>query len=118
MENCSLEGCDNQIPYDRHKNATTCCHEHALLKKKQNDKANYQKVRNTAYPIIKLREHLYYLAYKFGFEVLFDLAYALPFNINWAIKTGTFQRDGAQGVALGDIGYIIYKPQSIKIFQL
>lgn len=115
---CALEGCENILPADRHKNATTCCKEHALLLKKEREAANYQKVRNTADPILKLREHFNGLANEFGFGVPFDLIYATPLKIDWSLKTGTFFKDGAMGVALGDIGYIIYQPQSIKIFKL
>ncbi len=118
MKICALESCDNQLPDDRHKNATTCCKEHALLLKKAREAANYQKVRNTADPIIRLREHFYNLADEFGFEVPIDLNYASPFKINWSLKTGVFFRDDAMGIALGDIGYIIYQPQFIKIFKL
>lgn len=117
-EICELPGCQKEIPTSRHGNATTCCKEHALLLKKAREAANYQKVRNTADPIIKLREHFNGLANEFGFGVPIDLIYATPLKIDWSLKTGTFFKDGAMGVALGDIGYIIYQPQSIKIFKL
>ena len=110
--------CGAPIPDGRHKNATTCCKEHALLLKKAREAANYQKVRNTADPIIRLREHFNNLADEFGYEVPIDLNYVSPLKIDWSLKTGTFFKDGALGVALGDIGYIIYQPQSIKIFKL
>jgi hypothetical protein len=115
---CQLTACDALIPEDRHKNATTCCKQHALLLKKEREAANYQKVRNTADPIIRLREHFNNLADEFGYEVPIDLNYVSPFKIDWSLKTGTFLKDGALGVALGDIGYIIYEPLSIKIFKL
>mgnify|MGYP000529385486 FL=1 len=86
MRKCTLDGCENLIPDDRHKNATTCCKEHALLLKKAREAVNYRKVRNTADPIIKLREHIYDLAKEFGFEVPIDLNYASPFKINWSLK--------------------------------
>ena len=115
---CQLPACDALIPDDRHKNATTCCKEHALLLKKEREAANYQKVRNTADPIIRLREHFNNLADEFGYEVPIDLNYVSPFKIDWSLKTGTFLKDGSLGVALGDIGYMIYQPQSIKIYKL
>ena len=110
--------CGAPIPDDRHKNAWTCRKEHALLLKKEREAANYQKVRNTADPIIRLREHFYNLADEFGYEVPIDLNYVSPFKVDWSLKTGTFLKDGALGVALGDIGYMIYQPQSIKIYKL
>ena len=115
---CQLPACGDPIPDGRHKNATTCCKEHALLLKKEREAANYQKVRNTADPIIRLREHFNNLADEFGYEVPIDLNYMSPFKIDWSLKTGTFLKDGALGVALGDIGYMIYKPLLIKIFKL
>lgn len=117
-EICELPRCQKEIPSWRHGNATTCCKEHALLLKKEREAANYQKVRNTADPIIKLREHFNSLGDEFGFEIPIDLNYVSPFKIDWSIKTGTFQKDGAMGIALGDIGYMIYQPQSIKIYKL
>ncbi len=113
-----LLACDALIPEDRHKNATTCCKQHALLLKKEREAANYQKVRNTADPIIRLREHFNNLADEFGYEVPIYLDYVSPFKIDWSLKTGTFLKDGALGVALGDIGYMIYQPLLIKIFKL
>ncbi len=118
MKICALESCENSLPVERHKNATTCCKEHALLLKKAREAANYKKVRNTADPILRLREHFNNLADEFGYEVPIDLNYVSPFKIDWSLKTGTFLNDGALGVALGDIGYIIYEPLSIKIFKL
>lgn len=118
MKICQLPACGALIPDDRHKNATTCCKEHAQLLKKAREAINYRKVRNTADPIMKQREHIYDVAKEFGFEVPIDLNYASPFKINWSLKTGVFFRDGAMGIALGDIGYIIYQPQFIKIFKL
>ena len=115
---CALEGCENLLPADRHKNATTCCKEHALLLKKAREAVNYRKVRTTADPIIKLREHFNSLGDEFGFEIPIDLNYVSPFKIDWSIKTGTFQKDGAMGIALGNIGYMIFQPQSIKIYKL
>ena len=50
MRNCLY--CGAPIPDDRHKNAWTCTKEHAMLLKKEREAANYQKVRNTADPII------------------------------------------------------------------
>jgi len=118
MKICALESCENALPAERHKNATTCCKQHAMLLKKEREAANYQKVRNTADPIIRLREHFNNLADEFGYEVPIDLNYVSPFKIDWSLKTGTFLKEGALGVALGDIGYIIYEPLSIKIFKL
>jgi hypothetical protein len=115
---CKLSYCKDLIPPTRHANAETCCEEHAKLLKKEREAANYQKVRNTADPIIRLREHFNNLADEFGYEVPIDLNYVSPFKIDWSLKTGTFLKDGALGVALGDIGYIIYEPLSIKIFKL
>ncbi len=110
--------CGAPIPEDRHKNAWTCTKEHALLLKKEREATNYKKVRNTAEPIIRLREHFIDLANEFGFEVPIDLNYASPFKIDWSIKTGTFYKDGAKGIALGDIRYILYQPHFIKIFKI
>ena len=110
--------CGAPIPEDRHKNAWTCTKEHALLLKKEREAANYKKVRNTADPIIRLREHFNNLANEFGYEILIDLIYVSPLKIDWSIKTGTFQKDGAMGIALGDIGYMLYQPQQIKIFKI
>jgi hypothetical protein len=110
--------CGALIPEDRHKNAWTCTKAHALLLKKEREAANYLKVRETADPIIRLREHFYELAVDYGLEVPFDLNYTSPHKIDWSLKTGTFLRDGAMGVALGDIGYILYQPYHIKIFKL
>ena len=110
--------CGAPIPEDRHKNAWTCTKEHALLLKKKREAVNYKKVRNTADPIIRLRLHFNDLANEFGYEVPIDLNYVSPFKIDWSIKTGTFQKEGAMGIALGDIGYMLYQPQSIKIFKL
>ena len=118
MKICALESCENALPEDRHKNATTCCKEHSQLLKKEREAANYKKVRNTADPIIRLREHFKDLANEFGYEVPIDLNYASPFKIDWSIKTGTFYKDGAKGIALGDIGYILYQPHFIKIFKI
>ena len=115
---CELPGCEKDIPAWRHGNATTCCDEHGELLKKARDAAYYQKVRNTALPIIKLREYFNDLANKFGFEVPIDLNYVSPLKIDWSIKTGSFYKDGAMGVALGDIGYMLYQPHFIKIFKL
>ena len=117
-EKCELPGCDDDIPGWRHGNATTCCDEHGELLKKARDAAYYQKVRNTALPIIKLREYFNDLANEFGFEVPINLNYVSPLKIDWSIKTGTFLKDGAMGNALGDIGYILYQPHFIKIFKL
>jgi predicted nucleic acid-binding Zn ribbon protein len=116
MRNCLY--CGAPIPDDRHKNAWTCTKEHAMLLKKEREAKNYQKVRNTADPIIRLREHFNNLADEFGYELPIDLNFVSPFKIDWSLKTGTFLKDGVLGVALGDIGYIIYQPQSIKIFKL
>ena len=110
--------CGALIAQNRHKNAWTCSKEHAMLLKKEREAANYQKVRNTADPIIRLREHFNNLADEFGYEVPIDLNYVSPFKVDWSLKTGTFLKDGALGVALGDIGYMIYQPQSIKIYKL
>ena len=110
--------CDGPIPVERHKNAMTCSKEHAKLLKKEREAKNYTIVRATADPIIKLRENFYAVAYEFGFGVPIDLDYISPFKIDWSLKTGTFIRDGNIGVALGDIGYILFKPQSIKIYKL
>jgi hypothetical protein len=117
-EKCELPGCEDDIPAWRHGNATTCCDEHGELLKKARDAAYYQKVRNTALPIIKLREYFNDLANKFGFEVPIDLNYVSPLKIDWSIKTGSFYKDGAMGIALGDIGYMLYQPHFIKIFKL
>ena len=117
-EFCELPGCENEIPSWRHGNATTCCDEHGKQLKKLREAANYQKVRQSADPIMWLRDWLYNIGDEFGFGVPTDLIYVSPFQIDWSIKTGTFQKDGALGVAIGDIGYILYKPQSIKIFKL
>ena len=117
-EKCELPGCEKEIPAWRHGNATTCCQEHSKALKKMRESNNYQKVRNTADPIIRLREHYYDLANEFGYEVPIDLNYASPFKIDWSIKTGTFYKDGAKGIALGDIGYILYQPHFIKIFKI
>ena len=110
--------CEETIPNNRHKNALTCSNEHALLYKKEREANNYIKVRNTADPIIKLREHFIDLADEFGFEVPIDLNYVSPFKINWSLKTGTFIKEGCVGVALGDIGYIFFKPLILKIYKL
>lgn len=118
MKICALQSCEDVLPAKRHKNATTCCKEHALLLKKEREAANYKKVRNTADPIIRLREHFNDLANEFGYEIPIDLNYVSPFKIDWSIKTGTFQKDGAMGIALGDIGYMLNQPQHIKIFKL
>jgi len=116
MRNCLY--CGAPIPDDRHKNAWTCTKEHAMLLKKEREAANYQKIRQSANPIIWLQEHLNCIGVEYGFGVLIDLIYVSPLQIDWSIKTGTFQKDGASGVAVGNIGYILYKPQSIKIFKL
>ncbi len=110
--------CGGAIPDDRHKNAWTCSKEHALLLKKEREAKNYINVRSTADPIIKLREHFYNVAYEFGFEVPIELYYVSPLKIDWSLKTGTFIREGNVGVALGDIGYILFKPLIIKIYKL
>jgi hypothetical protein len=89
-----------------------------LLLKKEREANNYIKVRTTADPIIKLREHFYDLAYEFGFDVPIDFNYISPLKIDWSLKTGTFIREGCIGVALGDIGYIFFKPQILKIYTL
>ncbi len=115
---CKLSYCKDLIPSTRHAHAETCSKEHALLLKKEREAANYKKVRNTADPIIRLREHYYDLANEFGYEVPIDLNYASPFKIDWSIKTGTFYKDGAKGIVLGDIGYILYQPHFIKIFKI
>ncbi len=117
-EICELPGCQEEIPSTRHRNAKTCCEEHGKLLKKMREAANYQKIRQSADPILWLRQHLYYIADEYGFEVPIDIIYVSPFQIDWSLKTGTFQKDGEMGVELGDIGYILYKPQSIKIFKL
>ena len=117
-EKCELPGCEDDIPAWRHGNATTCCDEHGELLKKARDAAYYQKVRNTALPIIKLREYFNDLANKFGFEVPINLNYVSLLKIDWSIKTGSFYKDGAMGIAIGDIGYMIYQPHFIKIFKL
>ncbi len=117
-EICDLSVCEKRIPSWRHGNATTCCEEHSLLLKKEREAANYKKVRITADPIIRLREHFNDLANEFGYEVPIDLNYVSPFKIDWSIKTGTFQKEGAMGIALGDIGYMLFQPHFIKIFKI
>ncbi len=115
---CKLSYCKDLIPPTRHANAETCCKEHAKLLKKEREAASYKKVRNTADPIIRLREHFNDLANEFGYEVPIDLNYVSPFKIDWSIKTGTFQKEGAMGIALGDIGYMLFQPHFIKIFKI
>jgi len=110
--------CGGPIPDDRHKNALTCSKEHALLLKKEREANNYIKVRNTADPIIKLREDFYDMAKEFGFDVPIDFKYLSPYKIDWSLKTGTFIKEGCFGVALGDIGYIFFKPLILKIYKL
>mgnify|MGYP001194307048 FL=1 len=110
--------CGGPIPDDRHKNAWTCTKEHALLLKKEREANNYIKVRTTADPIIMQRENFYDFANEFGFGVPIDLKYVSPFKIDWSLKTGTFIKEGCVGVALGDIGYIFFKPLILKIYKL
>ena len=110
--------CGEAIPDDRHKNALTCTKEHALLLKKEREANNYIKVRTTADPIIKLRKYFNDLADEFGFDVPIHLNYVSPFKIDWSLKTGTFIKEGCVGVALGDIGYILFKDQILEIYKL
>ena len=41
---CQLPACGDPIPDGRHKNATTCCKEHAMLLKKERETLNKDKI--------------------------------------------------------------------------
>jgi hypothetical protein len=73
---------------------------------------------NIADSVLELQNHLKALAEKFGYETAIDLSIAGSYQIDWALCTGTFQRDGLIGKAVGSVGYIFFKPNYLKIFKL
>jgi hypothetical protein len=109
--------CFKPIPSGIHGNSGSCSHVCKRLRKKSREQENYKRKKNIADPVLELQNHLKALAEKFGYETAIDLSIAGTYQIEWALCTATFQRDGLTGKAVGNVGYIFFKPNHIKIYQ-
>jgi hypothetical protein len=106
------------MPSGIHGNSGSCSHVCKLLRKKSREQENYKRKKNIADPILELQSHLRVLAEKFGYESAIDLSIAGSYQIDWAIRTGTFQHEGNTVTAVGGVGYIFFKPNHLKIYKL
>ena len=115
MKKCLF--CFKPMPFGLHGNSGCCTDLHRKLRKKSREQANYRGRKKISDPIIQLQHHLKALAEKFGYETAIDLSIAGSYQIDWALCTATFQRDGLTGKAVGNVGYIFFKPNHIKIYE-
>jgi hypothetical protein len=116
MKNCLY--CSKHIPLELHGNSGSCSKLCKQLRKKSREQENYKRKMNIADPVLELQNHLKALAEKFGYETAIDLSIAGSYQIDWALCTGTFQRDGNTVTAVGSVGYIFFKPNYLKIYKL
>ena len=116
MKNCLY--CSKPIPSGIHGNSGSCSHVCKRLRKKSREQANYKRKKNIADPVLYLQNHLEALAEKFGYETAIDLSIVGSYQIDWALCTATFQRDGQTGKAVGNVGYIFFKPNHLKIYKV
>jgi hypothetical protein len=110
--------CSKPIPSGIHGNSGSCSHVCKRLRKKSREQANYKRKKNIADPVLYLQNHLEALAEKFGYETAIDLSIVGSYQIDWALCTATFQRDGQTGKAVGNVGYIFFKPNHLKIYKV
>jgi hypothetical protein len=116
MKNCLY--CSKPIPSWIHGNSGSCSHICKRLRKKSREQENYKRRKNIADPVLELQSHLRVMAEKFGYETAIDLSIAGSYQIDWAIRTGTFQHEGNTVTAVGSVGYIFFKPNHLKIYKL
>jgi len=114
---CKLSFCGVLIPSSRHGNAETCCNEHANLLKKEREQVNYRFARKISKAIIANNRTLRLLALKFGYDVPIQLEELKKYNYDWNVSSGTFQKDGITGCAVGDHAIIALSDYTIKIFK-
>jgi hypothetical protein len=110
--------CSKPIPSGIHGNSGSCSHVCKRLRKKSREQENYNRKKNIADPVLELQNRLKALAEKFGYETAIDLSIAGSYQIDWALCTGTFQREGNTVTAVGSVGYIFFKPNYLKIYKL
>jgi hypothetical protein len=110
--------CLGPIPSGNHGNSGACCEKHKKLRKRAREKANYIKQTTIAKPILKLQDLLIEFADRFGYETPIELSIVGSYKIDWALCTGTFQKEGHTGKVVGKVGYIFLKPNHIKIYKL
>ncbi len=114
---CKLSSCQEDIPVSRHGNAETCCPEHALLLKKEREKANYHLQRQSSLSVLVTNRILKLLAQQFGYGVPIPAEEFLKKDFQWDIITGNFEKDGIVGVAVCDHAYILFNEHKIKIYK-
>jgi hypothetical protein len=110
--------CFRPVPDDYHGNSGACCEKHKKLRKRAREKENYVKRKMIATPILDLQDLLIEFADIFGYETPIELSIVGSYKIDWALCTGSFQREGHTGKAAGKVGYIFLKPNHIKIYKL
>ncbi len=110
--------CFRPVPDDHHGNSGACSEKHKKLRKSTREKANYIKRTTISKPILKLQDLLIEFANRFGFETAIELSIVGTYKIDWALCTGTFQKEGHTGKVVGKVGYIFLKPNHIKIYKL
>lgn len=114
---CKLSTCGIRISSERHGNAETCCDEHAELLKKEREHLNYMLLRKTTASINETIRTLKMLSYKFGYGIPIPSEEFLKYNFQWNVSTGSFDKDGVTGVAVGDHAYILFSEHKIKIYK-
>jgi hypothetical protein len=116
MKNCLH--CSMPVPSELHGNSGCCSKLCKQLRKKSREQKNYKRIKNIAHPVLAFQNHLEALAEKFGYETAIDLEIAGSYQIDWAIRTGTLQREGNTVTAVGSVGYFFLKPNHLKIYKL
>jgi hypothetical protein len=114
---CKLSTCRKLLPVDRHGNAETCCNECAWQLKKEREHANYHLLRKTSLSILEANRILKLLAHKFGYGIPIPTEEFHKYNFQWELTTGSFEKDGIDGIAVGDHAYILFTEHKIKIYK-
>ena len=115
---CGLEWCSEPIPPGRHGNAGGCCPEHSALIKALKEKARYQENAQLAKQVKDEEKKFKQLAEIFGYNKAIKIGDLSPSLLNWSISTGSFQKEGKTGIAVGCIGYITNDDFTIKIYKI
>ena len=115
---CGLSWCPKPIPKWRHGNARGCCPEHSALIKALKEQARYQEKAQLTKKIKDEEKTFKQVAEILGYNTSIKIENLKPDLINWNISTGSFQKEGKTGVAVGGHGYITYDDFTIKIFKL
>jgi hypothetical protein len=115
---CGLSWCQKPIPPGRHGNAGGCCPEHSAIIKAEKEKARYEAIAAIARQVRLIEQNLRSMANIHGEGVFISTASLKKDLINYGVSTGSFIKDGFNGVQVGCYGYMPFKNNTIKIYKL